>query len=85
MRIVIAAPPKAGNSWLKCLLAAVYDLGWTIPATFGPAAAGLIIDRYNPDWLWYIGGALCALAGIGFYVMHRRLGSQARFTPSSRE
>jgi hypothetical protein len=28
MRILIAAPPKAGNSWLKCLLAAIYDLEW---------------------------------------------------------
>ncbi len=28
MRIVIAAPPKAGNSWLKCLLASIYDLAW---------------------------------------------------------
>src|SRR5687768_8364773 len=31
MRIVIAAPPKAGNSWLKCLLAAMYDLKWLNP------------------------------------------------------
>lgn len=26
MRIVIAAPPKAGNSWVKCLLGTMYDL-----------------------------------------------------------
>ena len=26
MRIVIAGPPKTGNVWLKCLLAAIYDL-----------------------------------------------------------
>jgi hypothetical protein len=28
MRIVIVAPPKAGNSWMKCLLSAIYDLEW---------------------------------------------------------
>jgi hypothetical protein len=28
MRIVIVAPPKAGNSWMKCLLSAIYDLAW---------------------------------------------------------
>lgn len=28
MRIVIAAPPKTGNAWLKCLLATIYDLHW---------------------------------------------------------
>lgn len=26
MRIVIAGPPKAGNVWLKCILANIYDL-----------------------------------------------------------
>ncbi|HUG34383.1 MAG TPA: MFS transporter [Anaerolineales bacterium] len=61
---------------------AVYDLGWTIPATIGPAAAGLILDNHNPDSLWYIGGVLCAFAAVGFYAMHRWLGSQSRFAPA---
>ena len=60
---------------------AIYDLGWTIPATIGPAAAGLILDYHNPNSLWYIGGALCAIAAISFRVMHLRLGSQSRFAP----
>lgn len=61
---------------------AVYDLGWTIPATIGPAAAGLILDHYNPNLLWHIGGILCALAATGFYTMHTRLGAQKRFVPA---
>lgn len=64
---------------------AVYDLGWTIPATIGPAAAGLILDNFNPDLIWFIGGTMCALAGIGFYAMHLRIGSQPRFAPASTE
>ncbi len=28
MRILIAAPPKAGNVWLKCMLGSIYDLQW---------------------------------------------------------
>jgi hypothetical protein len=28
MRILIVAPPKTGNSWLKCLLSSVYGLEW---------------------------------------------------------
>ena len=64
---------------------AVYDLGWTIPATIGPAVAGLIFDNYNPDLLWYTGGLLCAIAGFGFYVMHLRLGAQKRFAPAEAE
>jgi predicted MFS family arabinose efflux permease len=58
---------------------AIYDLGWALPATLGPAAAGLILDNYNPDLLWYLGGILCALSAIGFYVLHLWLGRQERF------
>ena len=28
MRIVVAAAPKAGNFWIKCLLGKIYDLHW---------------------------------------------------------
>jgi predicted MFS family arabinose efflux permease len=60
---------------------AIYDLGWTIPSTLGPAAAGLILDNFNPDLLWVLGGILCALAAAGFYAMHLWLGPQERFVP----
>ena len=60
---------------------AVYDLGWTIPSTLGPAAAGLILDNYNPNLLWYIGGILCAVSAISFYALHLWLGTQKRFVP----
>ncbi len=40
MRIVIAAPPKAGNSWLKCLLATIYDLEWLTGAET-PSSTGV--------------------------------------------
>lgn len=33
MRFVIAGPPKAGNVWLKCLLASIYDLRALGPKT----------------------------------------------------
>jgi hypothetical protein len=28
VRILIAAPPKTGNMWLKCMLGLIYDLKW---------------------------------------------------------
>lgn len=64
---------------------AIYDLGWTLPATFGPAAAGLILDHYNPHLLWYIGGALCALSAFWYYLLHLKLGAEPRFQPSNDE
>jgi len=58
---------------------AVFGLVWAIPATVGPGAAGLILDNYNPDLLWYIGGVLCTVAALGFYALHTWLGLQNRF------
>jgi len=61
---------------------AVYDLGWTIPATVGPAAAGIILDHYNPNLLWFLGGVLCTVSALVFYALHLWLGSQPRFLPA---
>jgi len=61
---------------------AVYDLGWTLPATVGPAAAGLILDNYDPNLLWYLGGILCVISAISFYALHLWLGRQKRFSPA---
>ncbi len=64
---------------------AVYGLAWAIPATIGPAAAGLILDNYNPNLLWYVGGILCVVAAISFYFLHLWLGRQPRFLPAPPE
>jgi predicted MFS family arabinose efflux permease len=64
---------------------AIYDLGWTLPATLGPAAAGVILDQYNPNLLWYLGGILCAVSALSFYVLHLWLGRQQRFIPAPME
>lgn len=64
---------------------AVFSLMWTLPSTFGPTAAGVILDNYNPNLLWYIGGGLCAVSALSFYLLHARLGKQARFDPALAE
>jgi MFS family permease len=61
---------------------AVFGLTWMIPATVGPGAAGVILDNFNPNLLWYIGGVLCAISALGFYALHTRLGAQTRFAPA---
>lgn len=64
---------------------AVFGLMWMLPATIGPGMAGVILDNYNPNLLWYIGAVLCAAAALAFYVLHVRLGAQARFAPAEQE
>jgi MFS family permease len=64
---------------------AIFGLSWAIPATIGPGAAGYILDNYNPNLLWYIGGGLCALSVLAYYLLHLRLGGKPQFTPAQEE
>ena len=60
-------------------------LSWIIPSIIGPGAAGYILDNYNPNLLWYIGGILCTVAALGFYGLYTWLGTQKRFIPVTEE
>jgi MFS family permease len=64
---------------------AIFGLTWLLPSTFAPMLAGIILDNFNPNLLWYIGGILCAISALGFYVLHLRLGRQKRFVPPNEE
>lgn len=60
----------------------VFGFTWMIPATIGPGAAGVILDHYNPNLLWYIGGVLCLVSALAYYGLHKKIGGQARFQPA---
>jgi MFS family permease len=64
---------------------AIFGLSWAIPSTVGPGAAGYILDNYNPNLLWYIGGALCGLSVLAYYALHLRLGAKPEFAPVKEE
>lgn len=51
---------------------AFYTLSWAIPSTVGPWAAGLIMDNYDPNWVWYAGGIILTIAAAGFYFLYLR-------------
>lgn len=45
---------------------AVFGFAWTIPTAVGPLAAGLIMDNYNPNWVWYACGISMLLSASIF-------------------
>jgi MFS family permease len=49
---------------------AFFGLSWMLPSAVGPWAAGVIMDNYDPNWVWYAGGIICAVAIIGFLALH---------------
>jgi MFS family permease len=60
---------------------AVFGLSWAIPSVVSLGLAGYILDNFNPNLLWYIGGALCALSALSYWGLHLRLGKRERFIP----
>jgi MFS family permease len=58
-----------------------YHLGWGIASAVGPLAAGIIIDNYNPNWVWYAGGIICSMVALGYFILKTRIGE--RFQPLS--
>jgi MFS family permease len=58
---------------------ALFALSWSVPQATGPLAAGIVLDNYHPNLLWYLSALLCAISASAFYALHVTLGSQARF------
>ncbi len=56
---------------------AMYGFSWTLPTAVGPLLAGIIMDNYNPDWVWYYAGILATIAVIGYLLLYPY--SQKRF------
>ena len=50
---------------------AFFNLSWLLPSTFGPGIAGLILDNYNPNWVWYL-CAIISLAAMGIFLLLNR-------------
>jgi MFS family permease len=50
---------------------AVYGISWMLPFAVGPYLAGLLMDNYDPNLLWYACGVCGTLATVGFLILHR--------------
>ena len=51
---------------------AFYGFSWAIPFAIGPLLAGLVIDNYDPNWVWYAGGLFGLISTTMFGVMYVR-------------
>jgi MFS family permease len=64
---------------------AFFSLAWSLPSSIGPWAAGMILDHYNPNLVWYAGGVISAVAVLGFVLLNVKLHKQTRFIPQPKE
>ena len=62
---------------------AVFGFDWTLPVAIGPLAAGLIMDNYNPNWIWYGSGIILLLSASVFAVL--QIKASGRFASINEE
>ena len=48
----------------------IYGNSWGISFAVGPYLAGMIMDNYDPNWLWYACGIVGMVAVLGFIALH---------------
>jgi MFS family permease len=51
----------------------IYGNSWGISFAVGPYLAGLLMDNYNPNLLWYACGIIGMFAVLGFLALHHAL------------
>ena len=55
---------------------AVFGFSWTIPNAIGPLLAGLVMDNYNPNWVWYGAGFFMLVSAAIFARLQVKSGSR---------
>ena len=48
---------------------AVFGFAWLVPSAIGPLGAGLIMDNFDPRWVWYLCGLLASASTIGYLML----------------
>jgi len=56
---------------------AVAGLAFSLPNIVGPTLAGLLLDRADPNLLWYVGAILCLIGVAGYLALRGRFGQFA--------
>ena len=41
-----------------------------VAQSLGPLIAGVLMDRFDPRWVWYGCSIICAVSMISFYNLH---------------
>ncbi len=62
---------------------AIFSMCWTIPSAIGPWAAGLIMDNFSPNWVWYLAGMFSLVAVVGFLALHLRTRARLAAQPEA--
>jgi hypothetical protein len=52
---------------------AIFGFSWVIPMAVGPLLAGMVMDNFNPNWVWYAAGILGIASAGAFYLLEMQV------------
>ncbi len=55
---------------------AIFGFSWTLPTAIGPLLAGLVMDNYNPNWVWYGAGIFMLISSATFAGLQAKSGNR---------
>jgi MFS family permease len=55
---------------------AIYGISWGIPVATAPLLAGVVMDNYDPRWVWWGVGIIGVVAVFGFWRLNLRAGAR---------
>jgi MFS family permease len=61
----LLAPPD-----MRARYVATERFNWIIAQALAPLAAGAIMDRFDPHWVWFGCSIVCAISIVSFYGLH---------------
>ncbi|HJS28386.1 MAG TPA: MFS transporter [Anaerolineales bacterium] len=61
---------------------AIFGLSWALPSTVVPLISGIVMDNYNPNWVWYSCGILGAASVLGMLILEARAGKRLEGSPA---
>lgn len=51
---------------------AVAGIAFSLPNIFGPWLGGYLLDKFNPNLIWYLAGIICIAGAAGYVVLYTR-------------
>ncbi|MEW2397812.1 MFS transporter [Streptomyces sp. NPDC046862] len=61
----------------------MYTMSWSVAALVAPLMSGVVIDRWGAEWLWGLCAVVGTLAGVGYWVLMRRVTTEESDAPVS--
>jgi len=61
---------------LRARYMATFHTVWVLASGIAPLTAGVILDKYDPNWIWYACGIISIIVALGYFILDQRVSGQ---------